>query len=185
MQYRRFGRTNLRLPVFSCGGMRFMYGADLLRSKLGGRYICSGLCTLGLLVGGVPLAVGGGMAAKSVVPLPWGVVSGVVALVYYGVLIKWYTGGNQANLQATLEASFESGITHVETAKLYGTSEKQIGNAFAAIWKRGNFRREDIVLQTKVRPTDDKEKLIKQVNDSLKKLQTVRNPSPLLFLFSS
>jgi uncharacterized protein len=25
MQYRRFGRTNLRMPVFSCGGMRYQY----------------------------------------------------------------------------------------------------------------------------------------------------------------
>jgi predicted aldo/keto reductase-like oxidoreductase len=176
MQYRRFGRTNLRLPVFSCGGMRFMYGADLLKSKLGGRYICSGLCTLAFLVGGIPLAVGGGMAFNALKPInlavPWGAVSGVVGVLYYSVLVQWYTQGNQSNLQSTLEASFESGITHVETAKLYGTSEKQIGNAFAAIWKRGKYRREDIILQTKVRPTDDKQKLIAGVNDSLKKLKT-------------
>ena len=25
MQYRRFGRTNLSMPVFSCGGMRYQY----------------------------------------------------------------------------------------------------------------------------------------------------------------
>lgn len=175
MQYRRFGRTELKLPVFSCGGMRFMYGVDLLHSKFGGRYICSGLCTLAFIFGGIPLAVGSGLAFNMLglhTPVPWGVVSGAAALIYYGVLGHWYTQGNQANLQATLEASFESGITHVETAKLYGTSEKQIGRAFEAIWKRGNFRREDIILQTKVRPTDDKDKLIAGVNDSLKKLKT-------------
>jgi predicted aldo/keto reductase-like oxidoreductase len=25
MQYRRFGRTNLQMPVFSCGGMRYQF----------------------------------------------------------------------------------------------------------------------------------------------------------------
>src|SRR2546427_445899 len=25
MEYRRFGRTELRMPVFSCGGMRYQY----------------------------------------------------------------------------------------------------------------------------------------------------------------
>ncbi|MGB5594402.1 MAG: aldo/keto reductase, partial [Crocosphaera sp.] len=25
MEYRRFGRTELQMPVFSCGGMRFIY----------------------------------------------------------------------------------------------------------------------------------------------------------------
>ena len=25
MQYRRFGRTNLQMPVFSCGGMRYQH----------------------------------------------------------------------------------------------------------------------------------------------------------------
>ena len=28
--------------------------------------------------------------------------------------------GNQRNLQATLEASLDNGITHIETAKMYG-----------------------------------------------------------------
>ena len=50
--------------------------------------------------------------------------------------MKQYLNGNQANLQATLEAAFESGITHIETAKLYGSSERQIGRAFAAISKK-------------------------------------------------
>ena len=25
MKYRRFGRTNIQMPVFSCGGMRYQY----------------------------------------------------------------------------------------------------------------------------------------------------------------
>src|SRR5437762_7994155 len=28
MQYRRFGRTNLQMPVFSCGGMRYQQSWD-------------------------------------------------------------------------------------------------------------------------------------------------------------
>ena len=26
MRYRRFGRTELQMPVFSCGGMRYQHG---------------------------------------------------------------------------------------------------------------------------------------------------------------
>ena len=55
---------------------------------------------------------------------------------------------------------------------MYGTSEKQIGAAFAAIWAKGRWSRDDIILQTKVRPTDSRETLLKHVDESFTKLRT-------------
>lgn len=184
MQYRRFGRTGLRVPIFSCGGMRFMYGVDLLQHKFGGRRLCSGYTTIGLLACGVPAAVGlailvqrlagsGGVVDLGVA-LPWWAVAAAGSVLYYAVLVTTYLNGNQANLQACLEASFAHGITHIETAKMYGTSEKQIGKAFAAIWTKGRWSRDDIILQTKVRPADNRETLLKHVEESFTKLRTDR-----------
>ena len=129
MQHRRFGRTQLNVPVFSCGGMRFMYGVDLLSHKFGGRRLCSGYTTVGLLLCGAPAAVGLGVLAQWLTVgggardiggtvLPWWAVASAVGVLYYAALVKTYLGGNQANLQACLEASFEHGITHIETAKV-------------------------------------------------------------------
>jgi len=141
MMYRRYGKTGLMLPIFSCGGMRFMVGPDLpcLRGKFGGRYLCTGLAMLGMFAAGAAVSVGAGLGYKALVtepPVGWGFVSAGLGAVWLAVLVKQYLNGNQANLQATLEAAFESGITHIETAKLYGSSERQIGRAFAAIWKK-------------------------------------------------
>ena len=64
--YRRFGRTELQMPVFSCGGMRFQQ--------------------------------------------------------------SWSDRGQpirdeaQENLAATVQAAMDRGITHIETARGYGTS---------------------------------------------------------------
>ncbi|MEN9216154.1 MAG: aldo/keto reductase [Gloeomargarita sp. HHBFW_bins_162] len=94
MQYRRFGRTELAMPVFSCGGMRYQY--------------------------------------------------------------KWQDqdpdqipAENQANLRATIRRAWEVGITHIETARGYGTSEMQLG------WILGEFPREKLIVQTKISPDPD------------------------------
>src|SRR5262249_50732555 len=70
--YRRFGKTNLQMPFFSCGGMRYQHKWN-----------------------DVPL---------SEVP-----------------------PDNQANLEATIRRSVELGINHIETARGYGSSERQLG----------------------------------------------------------
>ena len=70
MIYRRFGRTGLNMPVFSCGGMRYQHKWQ-----------------------DVPLAE---------VPEE-----------------------NQRNLEATIRRSVELGINHIETARGYGSSERQ------------------------------------------------------------
>ena len=109
MQYRRFGRTELRMPVFSCGGMRYQYKWQ-----------------------DVPL---------SEVPAE-----------------------NQSNLEATIRRSLELGILHIETARGYGSSERQLGVILPTI------PRHEMIVQTKIAPAADAETFREQFLDSLSRL---------------
>jgi len=106
--YRRFGRTNLALPVFSLGGMRYQES--------------------------------------------W--TRGVEA-----------SASSQKNLEATLDRALELGITHVETARGYGTSEAQLGPALA------RHRRDRFVLQTKLRPSPNVREFEAQLEESFQLLK--------------
>ncbi|MEX2169720.1 MAG: aldo/keto reductase [Pirellulales bacterium] len=110
MFYRRFGRTELRMPVFSCGGMRYQFKWQ-----------------------DVPLA--------DVPP------------------------ENQANLEATIRRSVELGINHIETARGYGSSERQLGLVLPT------FPREQIIVQTKIAPHADPAQFRREVEESLARLQ--------------
>jgi predicted aldo/keto reductase-like oxidoreductase len=110
MQYRRFGRTDLPMPVFSCGGMRYQYKWQ-----------------------DVPLA--------DVPP------------------------ENQANLEATIRRAFDLGITHIETARGYGSSERQLGLILPQL------DRDRLILQTKISPTNDSAQFEADFYDSLDRLQ--------------
>ena len=110
MQYRRFGRTELSMPVFSCGGMRYQYKWD-----------------------DVP---------QSEVPLE-----------------------NQANVEATIRRSWELGITHIETARGYGSSERQLGYVLP------HYPRGELIVQTKIPPHADAQEFRRQFDDSLQRLQ--------------
>jgi predicted aldo/keto reductase-like oxidoreductase len=110
MQYRRFGRTELQMPVFSCGGMRYQF--------------------------------------------------------------KWQDQDpkeipdeNQQNLAATIRRSLDLGINHIETARGYGTSEMQLG------WVFKQFRREEMIIQTKASPKADPQEFRAQIEQSLEYLQ--------------
>jgi uncharacterized protein len=105
---RRFGRTNLALPVFSLGGMRYQES--------------------------------------------W--TRGVEA-----------SDASQKNLEATLDRALELGITHVETARGYGTSEAQLGPALA------RHRRDSFMLQTKVRPSPNVREFEAQLEESFQLLK--------------
>lgn len=111
MLTRRFGRTELAMPVFSCGGMRYQFKWQ-----------------------DQPL---------SQVP-----------------------ADNQLNLQRTIERAVELGIKHIETARGYGSSERQLGPVLR------RFRRQDLILQTKVGPTEDPAEFEKHFEESLERLQT-------------
>ena len=52
----------------------------------------------------------------------------------------------QANLEATIHHAVELGITHIETARGYGSSEMQLGSVLQKL------PREKIIVQTKVTP---------------------------------
>ncbi|MGB7415514.1 MAG: aldo/keto reductase [Thermosynechococcaceae cyanobacterium] len=113
MQYRRFGRTELQMPVFSCGGMRYQYSWK-------------------------------DSEADSI------------------------TQANQDNLEATIRRAVELGLTHIETARGYGTSELQLGRILP------QFPRDQLIVQTKVSPGPDPKAFRQTVEESLKKLQLDR-----------
>lgn len=110
MLYRRFGRTNLQLPVVSCGGMRYQFKWQ-----------------------DVPLA--------EVPP------------------------ENQANLEACIRRSVELGIHHIETARGYGSSERQLGLILP------KFPREKLIVQTKVGPENNPDDFTRNFEESLTRLQ--------------
>lgn len=110
MQYRRFGRTELRMPVFSCGGMRYQYKWQ-----------------------DVPLAE---------VPAE-----------------------NQANLAATIHRGLELGIQHIETARGYGSSERQLGLILPTL------PRQDLIVQTKIAPAANPATFREEFLDSLARLK--------------
>ena len=96
MQYRRFGRTNLKIPVLSLGGMRFQ---------------------------------------KSWEQLDFSEIS----------------NEEQNKVENILNLANKYGLSHVETAKYYGTSEVQLGMGFKNIKKIPN------IIQTKIPPDSDPE----------------------------
>src|SRR5664279_5709355 len=67
---------------------------------------------------------------------------------------------SQANLEATLDRALELGLTHIETARGYGTSEAQLGPALA------RHRRSSFVLQTKLWPSLDTKAFEAQLEES-------------------
>lgn len=106
MRYRRFGKTELRMPVISCGGMRYQHKWQDVEP------------------GEVP---------------PEG----------------------QANVEATIRRALELGINHIETARLYGSSEMQLG------WLLPQLPREEMIVQTKVAPAADPKEFVKTFRKSL------------------
>ena len=110
MLYRRFGRTELQMPVFSCGGMRYQDGWS-----------------------DKPL---GEIDPKT-----------------------------QLNLEATVGRALEVGINHIETARGYGPSERQLGQYLPKL------ERDKLIVQTKVGPDADPEVFYNNVLDSMERLQ--------------
>lgn len=107
MQYRRFGRTELPMPIFSCGGMRYAYAEDKELTQ------------------------------------------------------EQIPDENQKNLGVTIQRSLEVGINHIETARIYGTSEMQLGAVLPKL------PREKIIVQTKVCPTSDSKEFRSLFEESL------------------
>ena len=72
---------------------------------------------------------------------------------------------NQANLEATVRRAVELGINHIETARGYGSSERQLGMVLP------QFPRDEIIVQTKIQPTEDPATFRQHFFESLEKMQ--------------
>src|SRR5437867_13291117 len=110
MKYRRFGRTELSMPVFSCGGMRYQFK-------------------------------------------------------WQDVDAREIPRENQNNLEATIRRAIELGINHIETARGYGSSERQLGLILP------RFPREKLIVQTKIAPKEKPDQFTKEFEESLARLQ--------------
>ncbi|MEO0530197.1 MAG: aldo/keto reductase [Planctomycetota bacterium] len=121
MQYRRFGRTELAMPVFSCGGMRYQQSWDDSE-------------------------------------------------------FDTVEEANQANLRATIHRAIEVGVTHIETARGYGTSEQQLGLVLPELREARpeSGGPDGLIVQTKVAPHADPKEFRRQFLDSLARLQLKR-----------
>ena len=109
MNYRRFGRTEIEIPVISFGGMRSMHDWN----------------------------------DKPLEQIP---------------------SESTDALEELLRTALGHSINHIETARGYGSSERQLG----AVLPR--FSRDDFILQTKVSPHEDPERFTSDVYDSLARL---------------
>jgi len=110
MQYRRFGRTNLKIPVLSLGGMRFQKSWDQLD-------------------------------------------------------FSEVSYEEQNKVENILDLATQYGLSHVETAKYYGTSEVQLGMCFKNTKKIPN------IIQTKIPPNSDPKIFERDVLSSFEKLK--------------
>ncbi|WP_197528062.1 aldo/keto reductase [Posidoniimonas polymericola] len=71
---------------------------------------------------------------------------------------------NQRNLEATIRRAVELGVSHIETARGYGTSERQLGLVLPKL------PRDEIIVQTKIAPNADPEVFRQQCLESLERL---------------
>jgi len=110
MQYRRFGRTDLQMPVLSTGGMRYQDG-------------------------------------------------------WKDKPLDEVDADGQRNLEATIARSIELGINHIETARGYGVSERQLGVVLP------QYDRDELIVQTKIGPEEDADKFVAHFDESLERLQ--------------
>ena len=110
MEYRRFGRTELQMPVFTCGGMRFQH--------------------------------------------KWG-----------DMPLDEIPDESHRNVHDTVHRALELGINHIETARGYGPSERQLGPVLR------DLPRDKIIVQTKIGPSPDADEWTANVRDSLERLQ--------------
>jgi uncharacterized protein len=72
---------------------------------------------------------------------------------------------NQVNLEATIERALDLGISHIETARGYGSSEVQLGRILPRL------PREELIVQTKVAPQPTGGEFLQVFNTSMERLQ--------------
>jgi len=72
---------------------------------------------------------------------------------------------NQKNFETVVAEALRLGINHFETARGYGSSERQLGSILSGL------QRDQFILQTKVKPEDEPQVFVANVLDSLRRLQ--------------
>ena len=72
---------------------------------------------------------------------------------------------NQENVEKTILYALDLGINHIETARGYGTSELQLGKILSTL------KRNEIIVQTKVSPTEDPKDFVRNFETSLENLK--------------
>ncbi|WP_432800392.1 aldo/keto reductase [Poriferisphaera sp. WC338] len=107
---RRFGRTEIMMPIFSTGGMQYQDG----------------------------------WKDKPLAEIPDAI---------------------QTNLNNTILRSVELGMNHIETARGYGPSERQLGVILPTL------PRDEIIVQTKIGPEEDPAEFLAYFDESLERLQ--------------
>ena len=110
MRYRRFGKTELQIPVISFGCMRSMHS-------------------------------------------------------WTDTNCNQIPEDSTTTLESIVRTALSHGINHFETARGYGSSERQLGLVLP------KFQRDKYILQTKIGPTDDPEEFTANFHDSLARLQ--------------
>ena len=130
---RRFGRTNIMMPVISCGGMRLQ---------------------------------------ETWVP-------------HEGFELKDVSESSMRNMTETIRAALKSGINHFETAQGYGCSELMYGRAFKMMLNSSEIeKRNDIIIQTKVKPCATEKEFRKLLDKSLSALDLEGNGIKYIDLMS-
>jgi uncharacterized protein len=109
---RRFGKTELAMPVLTCGGMRYQQSWQ------------------------------DDEAARASV-----------------------TAENQDNVEACIRYALDLGVTHIETARGYGTSEVQLGKFLP------DLPRDRMIVQTKLGPKDTAEEFLATFETSMSALR--------------
>mmetsp|Transcript_695 Transcript_695/g.1015 ORF Transcript_695/g.1015 Transcript_695/m.1015 type:complete len:628 (-) Transcript_695:413-2296(-) len=79
----------------------------------------------------------------------------------------------QSNLVQILKYAIRMGVTHIETAKAYGSSEMQLGDALSLLFSEGIVKRQDLIIQSKagISSGTTPDELCAQVEHSLKTLR--------------
>lgn len=74
------------------------------------------------------------------------------------------TEESQSNVEAIVKKAFDNGINHFETARGYGTSEMQLSTILP------KYKRDELIVQTKVAPFEEPEKFRKVAEKSFRML---------------
>ena len=80
---------------------------------------------------------------------------------------------SQSNLKDMVRLCFRHGLTHFETARMYGTSELQLVTVLKELIDAGEIKRSDFIFQTKVAVAETQKAFIKTWNNSWKICQAL------------